>query len=187
MFMTLMHASYNTNMCVTGSKDLQAIPSGLGKIIKICINNNSIILIRLFRKPMLPQASWKKISTLLTPKRRYCLLKTVLNTAGVHIFHLPPRPPPPGMGEGAKIWVIGWLGKKYDDLLRKNANIRGKRWKNGKKWKIFTGKKYHFGKRGQKYHILVKIYTLAIQPCRRYRLFVFKSKLFPITQSWLEK
>ena len=28
---------------------------------------------------------------------------------------------------------IGWLRKQYDDSLRKNANIRGKRWKNGGK------------------------------------------------------
>ena len=30
------------------------------------------------------------------------------------------------------------LGKKYDDLLRENAQIRGKRWKNGGKEEIFT-------------------------------------------------
>ena len=32
-----------------------------------------------------------------------------------------------------------WLaGEKYDDLLRKNANMRGKRLKNGGKAEIFT-------------------------------------------------
>ena len=34
---------------------------------------------------------------------------------------------------GAYIFQNLWLGKKYDYLLRKSANIRGKRWKNGKK------------------------------------------------------
>ena len=41
------------------------------------------------------------------------------------------------------------MGKKYEDLLRKNENIRGKRWKKGEKEEIFTvlwGKTYHFGK-----------------------------------------
>ena len=52
------------------------------------------------------------------------------------------------------------MGKKYDDLLRKNANIRGKRWtKDGKK-EISTetrGKNFFLEKReGQKYHILGK-------------------------------
>ena len=36
------------------------------------------------------------------------------------------------------IWVVGWLGGKNDDVLRKSANIRGKRWENGKKEEIFT-------------------------------------------------
>ena len=48
---------------------------------------------------------------------------------------------------------VGWLGKKYDDLLRKNVNIRGKRWENRKKGKIFTvlgGKSIIFGKGGGK-------------------------------------
>ena len=35
-----------------------------------------------------------------------------------------------------KILVIGWLAKKYEVLLRKNANIRVKRWKNGEKGKF---------------------------------------------------
>ena len=38
----------------------------------------------------------------------------------------------------SKILSIGWLGKKYDDLLRKNANIRGKRSKNEGKGEIFS-------------------------------------------------
>ena len=45
------------------------------------------------------------------------------------------------------------MGKKYYDLLRKNRNIRSKRWKNGGKEEIFTvlkGKKYDFGKREAK-------------------------------------
>ena len=36
---------------------------------------------------------------------------------GVFFSHFAPPP-----------WSISWLWKKYDDLLRKNANIRGKRW-----------------------------------------------------------
>ena len=46
---------------------------------------------------------------------------------------------------------IGWLGKKYDDLQRKNANIRGKRSKQGEEGQILTvlvGEKCHFGNRG---------------------------------------
>ena len=55
--------------------------------------------------------------------------------------------------------VIGWLGGKYDDILRKSANIRGKRW--GKKEEIFTvprGRNIIYGKggQGQKYDILGK-------------------------------
>ena len=57
--------------------------------------------------------------------------KFLIFIAGVYIFHF-------------KIWVVGWLGKKYDNLLRKNANIRGKR---GNFHCIF-GVKYHFGKGG---------------------------------------
>ena len=34
-----------------------------------------------------------------------------------------------------KIWLAG---EKIDDLLRKNVNIRGKRWKNRENGKIFT-------------------------------------------------
>ena len=38
----------------------------------------------------------------------------------------------------SKIWSIGWLGKKYDYLPRKNVNIRGKMWKKGGNGEIFT-------------------------------------------------
>ena len=41
------------------------------------------------------------------------------------------------------MYVNGLLGEKYDDLLRKNANIKGKRWKNEGKGEIFA---VHFGK-----------------------------------------
>ena len=44
--------------------------------------------------------------------------------------------PPPG--GGAKILVIGWLKKKNDDLLKKNAHIRGKMWKKGVNMKFST-------------------------------------------------
>ena len=61
-----------------------------------------------------------------------------------------------------KISVIGWLGKKYDDLLR-IINVRGKRWKKGERIIFFTvlgGKKYHFGKGGgAKISIIWIIYT----------------------------
>ena len=42
-----------------------------------------------------------------------------------------------------------WLGKKYNDLLRKNANIRGKRSKSGCKEDILTvlGEKISFMKK----------------------------------------
>ena len=43
------------------------------------------------------------------------------------------------------------MGKKYDDLLRKNVNIRGKRCKKGGNEEIFTvlqGKNIILGKRG---------------------------------------
>ena len=36
----------------------------------------------------------------------------------MHIFHL---------------WFIGWFGEKYDDVLRKNSNIRGNKWKREKR------------------------------------------------------
>ena len=58
------------------------------------------------------------------------------STQGVYFSICPPPPAPPK--GGAKIWSIGCLGKKYDDLLRKNVNISGKRWKNRGKEKIFT-------------------------------------------------
>ena len=46
-------------------------------------------------------------------------------------------------------WVVwGWGG--YDNLSRKNANLKGKWWKNGKKGEIFTvlGEKISFWKKG---------------------------------------
>ena len=60
--------------------------------------------------------------------------------SGVHIFHFATPPPPR-------------LGKKYDGLLRvrKHANIRGKRWKNGGKRGIFIvlwGKNVSLEKKG---------------------------------------
>ena len=54
--------------------------------------------------------------------------------------------------------LVGWLGKIYDDFLRKNANIRGKRWKNGRKGEIFTvlgRKNVNFEKRGWGKNILI--------------------------------
>ena len=47
--------------------------------------------------------------------------------SGVYIFH-----------SGAKIWVFGWLGKKYDDLLYKKANIMGKGIEKREKGENFT-------------------------------------------------
>ena len=67
---------------------------------------------------------------------------------------------------GAKLRVIGWLGKKYDDSYRKNVNLKGKWWKIGGKGEIFTVlKKYYFGKRGRgraKISYYREIYTPAI-------------------------
>ena len=58
-------------------------------------------------------------------------------------------------------------GQKYNNLLRKNVNIRGQRWKNGGKgeFSLYFGEKCHFGKmrKGQKYYILGNIYS--IHPC----------------------
>ena len=59
-------------------------------------------------------------------------------------------------------YEFGWLGKKYDDLLRKNANLREKRWKNGK-FSLYQVEKYNFWKKrgggGQKYNNLGKLYN----------------------------
>ena len=50
-------------------------------------------------------------------------------------------------------------------LLRKNANIRGKRWKNGEKG-IFPRQKYNFGKRGRGRNIIFwAIYTSLDELC----------------------
>ena len=59
---------------------------------------------------------------------------------------------------------MDWLGKKYDDLSRKSMNLKGERWKNGGKGKIFivqSGKNNILKRGGQKYHILGK-YTPLI-------------------------
>ena len=60
-----------------------------------------------------------------------------------------------------KISVIGWLGKKYDDLLR-IINVRGKRWKKGERiiFLLYLGKKISFWKGGgAKISIIWIIYT----------------------------
>ena len=62
----------------------------------------------------------------------------------VHIFHFASLPPAPGE---AKIWLFGWLGKKYDDLLGKKAKGVLKREKRGNSHHTW-GKKYNFGKKG---------------------------------------
>ena len=54
------------------------------------------------------------------------------NYAWVYIFHFAPRP------RGAKIWVFGWLWKKYDDFLGKKANIMEKGVEKREKVEIFT-------------------------------------------------
>ena len=62
--------------------------------------------------------------------------------------------------------MIYWLvWEKYDDLLRKNPNIRGRLWKKGEKRKfsVYLGKKYHFGKRGGGISIIWIIYTPALK------------------------
>ena len=68
------------------------------------------------------------------------------NHTGVYIFHSPQG------GGDDKNMSYCLVGEKYDDLLRKNANIRGKRWKKkGKRGNFHCtwGKKYHYGKRGE--------------------------------------
>ena len=55
------------------------------------------------------------------------------------------------------------MGKKYDNLLRKNADLREKRWKNGEKEDIFTVKNIIFGKRGGGKNIII---LANIHPCR---------------------
>ena len=42
--------------------------------------------------------------------------------------------PPPVGGKYMNYWLVGG---KYEDLLRKNANIRGKRWEKGAKRENF--------------------------------------------------
>ena len=68
------------------------------------------------------------------------------------------------MEQGCIFFVLSmsnWLAKeKYGDSLRKNANIKGKRWKNEGEGQSFAvlWEKQNFGKKGggQKYHILGK-------------------------------
>ena len=49
-----------------------------------------------------------------------------------------PKHDPSPRGAGAKIWVFGWFGEKYDDLLSKKANIIGKGVEKLEKGEIFT-------------------------------------------------
>ena len=58
----------------------------------------------------------------------------------------------------------GWLGKKYEDLSRKNANIKGKRWKKGGKFSLYLWKKISFWKKGGGAKILS--YLDIIHPCK---------------------
>ena len=49
------------------------------------------------------------------------------------------------------------FGEKYDYLLEKSLNKRGKRWKNGEKEEIFTGPRgenINFGNRGTSKNII---------------------------------
>ena len=55
--------------------------------------------------------------------------------------------------------LVGW-GKDIMDLLRKNANKRGKRW-NKREFSVYLGNKYYFGKRGAKISNIWIIYTPA--------------------------
>ena len=47
-------------------------------------------------------------------------------------------------------FLVGW-GKNMIIYFKKNANIRGKRWKKGEKRKflLYLGKKYDFRKKGR--------------------------------------
>ena len=67
-----------------------------------------------------------------------------------------------GPGEwGKNMSYCGWLGEKYDDSIRKNANIEGKRWKKWGKEEIFTvlgGKNISLGKRGEDINYLYNIH-----------------------------
>ena len=66
------------------------------------------------------------------------------NGRGVHLFSI----------DAKYKLLVGW-GKKYHDLIRKNANIRVRGGKTGKKGKFFfyLGENYHFGGKrcGEKY------------------------------------
>ena len=65
-------------------------------------------------------------------------------------------------GGGAKLKAIGWLGEKYNYLLRKSAKIRRKRWKKRKFSMYLKGKMIIFGNRGRGKNI---IFWANIDPC----------------------
>ena len=59
--------------------------------------------------------------------------------------------------------------EKNDDLFRKNANLREKRWKNGKKEEIFTepsGKNIFEKREGAKFHNMSKYSPLILGFCK---------------------
>ena len=79
-------------------------------------------------------------------------IRVVMQNLGVYIFNF------------SKIWVIGWLGKKYDDYWRKTQIWRGRGGKTEKGiFSLYFGEKISFWKwgEGQKYHILGKYTPLA--------------------------
>ena len=90
---------------------------------------------------------------------------------GVYIFHFAPPP------------FEGW-GKNMMILLRKNANVRDKRWKKGGKEGIFTvlgGKKYHFRKKkggGGKISIIWLSYTPAYFNNQNFNVFIVGDSVF---------
>ena len=48
---------------------------------------------------------------------------------------------------GVYFLVIGWLGKKYDDLLRKKRKYEGEemeKWAKSGNFSLYLGEKYHF-------------------------------------------
>ena len=81
----------------------------------------------------------------------------------------------------------GTLGGKYDNLLRKNANIRGKRWKkSGKRVNFYCtwGKKYDFWeKKGgeAKISIILTIYT----PVYFHNISYFVQNVAPCTSNFV--
>ena len=67
---------------------------------------------------------------------------------GCIVFILPPAP-----GD-CKNMIYCLLGKKYDDLFRKSADKRGKRWEKRGKEKIFNVPRFRFYKLGEKISFL---------------------------------